>query len=70
MDGFDFLRKLRMHHEFNGTNVIVVTGLDDAELATKGALPPGIVVYRKPVPFEKIEGFIEALMLRRSLGRG
>jgi excisionase family DNA binding protein len=70
MDGFDFLRKLRTHHEFNGTNVIVVTGLDDAEIDAKGALPPGIVMYRKPAPFEKIEGFIEALMLRRSLGRG
>jgi excisionase family DNA binding protein len=70
MDGFDFLRKLRTHHEFNGTNVIVVTGLDEGAIAAKGTLPPGIVVYGKPVPFDKIEGFIEALMLRRSLGRG
>jgi hypothetical protein len=31
-------------------------------------LPPGVAVYRKPVPFEKIRGFIEAQILRSELG--
>lgn len=70
MDGFDFLRRLRAHHEFNGTTIIVVSGLEEADVASKGPLPPGIVFYRKPVPFEKIQGFVEALMLRRTMGRG
>lgn len=70
MDGFEFLRKLRAHPEFDSTQVIVVTGLDDESLRQQGALPPGVAVYRKPVPFEKIHGFVEAQILRRELGLG
>ncbi|MEN9774499.1 MAG: hypothetical protein RL322_1569 [Pseudomonadota bacterium] len=68
MDGFEFLRRLRRHPEFDSTQVIVVTGLDDQSLRALGPLPPGIAVYRKPIPFEKIQGFIEAQILRRELG--
>jgi len=68
MDGFEFLRKLRTHPEFDSTQVIVVTGLDDQSLRDQGPLPPGVAVYRKPIPFEKIQGFIEAQILRRELG--
>jgi excisionase family DNA binding protein len=64
MDGFEFLRKLRAH----STQVLVVTGLDDETLRRQGPLPPGVAVYRKPVPFEKIRGFIEAQILRSELG--
>jgi excisionase family DNA binding protein len=70
MDGFEFLRKLRAHTEFDSTQVIVVTGLDDETLRQHGPLPPGVAVYRKPVPFEKIHGFVEAQILRRELGLG
>jgi hypothetical protein len=48
--------------------VLVVTGLDDETLRRQGPLPPGVAVYRKPVPFEKIRGFIEAQILRSELG--
>jgi CheY-like chemotaxis protein len=68
MDGFEFLRKLREHPEFDSTQVIVVTGLEDEALEERGPLPPGVAVYRKPVPFEKIRGFFEAQVLRRELG--
>jgi len=70
MDGFEFLRKLRAHPEFDSTQVIVVTGLDDETLRQHGALPPGVAVYRKPIPFEKIHGFVEAQIMRRELGLG
>lgn len=68
MDGFEFLRKLRAHPEFDSTQVLVVTGLDDETLRQHGPLPPGVAVYRKPVPFEKIRGFVEAQILRIELG--
>ncbi len=68
MDGFQFLRKLRAHPEFDVTQVLVVTGLDDETLRQHGPLPPGVAVFRKPVPFEKIRGFIEAQILRIELG--
>lgn len=67
VDGFHLLRMLRRHREFNDMVIIVATGLDDAEIAEKGGLPKGVVLYRKPVPFEKLQGFIEASLLRKQL---
>lgn len=69
MDGFEFLRKLRTHHEFDSTQIIVVTALADDEIVRHGTIPVGVAVYKKPAPFEKIQGFIEAHMLRRELNR-
>lgn len=65
--GFQLLRMLRRHREFNDMVIIVATGLDEAEIDAKGGLPKGVILYRKPVAFEKLEGFIEASLLRKQL---
>jgi excisionase family DNA binding protein len=67
MDGFQLLQMLRSHREFNEMVIIVVTGLDEQEIANRGGLPKGVVVYRKPVPFEKLQGFVEAALLKKQL---
>lgn len=67
IDGFQLLRTLRQHREFNAMAVVAVTGLDDAEIAARGGLPKGVVLYKKPVPFEKLQGFIESSLLRKQL---
>lgn len=69
MSGFEFLRKLRSYPEFNSMTIIVVTGLDDDEVAAKGGVPKGVVLYRKPAPFEKLQGFIEASVVRKQLAQ-
>lgn len=67
VDGFHLLRLLRRHREFNDMVIVVATGLDDAEIEAKGGLPKGVVHYRKPVALEKLQGFIEASLLRKQL---
>lgn len=67
VDGFQLLRMLRRHREFNDMVIIVATGLDEAEIEAKGGLPKGVILYRKPVAFEKLQGFIEASLLRKQL---
>lgn len=67
VDGFQLLRMLREHREFDDMVIVVITGLGDAELEAKGGLPKGVVVYRKPVPFEKLQGFVESSVLRKQL---
>lgn len=69
MGGVEFLHRLRSHSEFNAMTVIVVTGLSDEEVAAEGGVPKGVVLYRKPVPFEKLQGFIEASLMRKQLGQ-
>jgi excisionase family DNA binding protein len=67
MDGFELLRMLRQHREFDAMMVVAVTGLDEAEIDARGGVPRGTVVYPKPVPFEKLQGFIESTLLRKQL---
>ncbi len=67
VDGFELLAMLRRHPEFNSMQILVVSGLGSDEIARRGGLPRGIVAYGKPAPFDKIEGFIEASVLRKDV---
>ncbi|MEI6600570.1 MAG: response regulator [Comamonadaceae bacterium] len=53
-DGFEMLRVLSKAPEAAHTTIVVVSGLDAAEIARRGAVPPGIEVLHKPVPFERL----------------
>ena len=63
MDGFAVLRTLSDRPGFEAMDIIVITGLDDTRIAGAGGLPPGILVWHKPVPFLQLRGFIEARLL-------
>ncbi|MEY3201883.1 MAG: hypothetical protein RIR70_1433 [Pseudomonadota bacterium] len=67
VDGFQLLTMLRRHAEFNAMQILVISGLSPDEIARRGGLPRGIVAYGKPAPFDKIEGFIEASVLRKEV---
>ncbi|MEY2689028.1 MAG: hypothetical protein RL375_3226 [Pseudomonadota bacterium] len=54
MDGFSMLRVLRSSPEIATTNIVVVSGLDAAEINARGGLPSGIEVLAKPVPFDRL----------------
>lgn len=60
MDGFAVIRILRERPDFSTMDVIAITGLDEARIENEGGLPPGIVVWTKPVPFQQLRGFVEA----------
>lgn len=70
MDGLALLRLLRQRSEFAPMAVAVVTALDDEEIARRGGLPAGTALYRKPISFERLHGFIEAMALRKSAKLG
>jgi excisionase family DNA binding protein len=67
MNGHDFLKRLRKQPEYNSMTIIIVTGIDPAEIEAGGELPRGVVLYGKPVPFEKLQGFLEAMAARKQL---
>jgi len=67
VDGFRLLRMLREHREFDAMMVIAVTGMSEAEIAEKGGLPKGVVVYSKPAPLDKLRGFVESSLSRKQL---
>ncbi len=65
IDGFEMIRRLRADSRLNGMDVVVVSGLDAEEIEARGGLPPDVTVYPKPVPFQELKGFIQAMLARK-----
>jgi excisionase family DNA binding protein len=60
LGGAEVIRKLRADSTFDSMNIIVVTGVDAAELEKKFSLPSDVTVLGKPVPFAQLLGFVQA----------
>lgn len=54
MDGFGMLRVISNTPDLSQTRVVVVTGLDAAEVAARGGLPQAVEVLPKPIPFDRL----------------
>lgn len=61
LTGVDTLRALRKDARTARVPVIIVTGMSAEQVATLGPLPPGTTVINKPVPFDRLSGYLEAL---------
>jgi len=54
MDGFHMLRGLRAMPELASMSIVVVSGLDQAEIARRGGVPADIPLLPKPIPFDAL----------------
>lgn len=54
LDGFEMLRVLEKSPEVRETTIVVVSGLDAADIASRGGVPVGVTVLPKPVPFGRL----------------
>ena len=70
MDGFNMLKVLHKAPESAYTTIVVVSGLDAADMEAKGGIPKGIEVLPKPIPFDRLRdiaiGIANAKRLDRS----
>jgi excisionase family DNA binding protein len=67
MDGFGMLKVLHKAPEMAYTTVVVVTGLDAAEVDARGGVPPGVEVLAKPIPFARLLSIAQAVRQRMPL---
>lgn len=65
VDGFEMVRTLRADPSLECMDIIVVSGLEDAEIDRRGGLPPDITRYPKPVPFHELRGYFQAKVAQR-----
>jgi excisionase family DNA binding protein len=65
MDGFRMLQTISNAPELAGMTIVVVSGLDAEEIAHRGAVPAGIPVLPKPVPFDQLRDIAERLVAER-----
>lgn len=66
MDGFNMLRVLRNIPEMAKTTIVVVTGLDTADLTKNGGIPSDIEVLPKPIPFNRLLAIATGLVTQNS----
>ncbi len=55
IDGFVMLRSLQKVPEAQDMQIVVVSGLDAAEIAARGGLPANVQVLQKPIPFDRLQ---------------
>lgn len=65
MDGFKMLNIIRKAPELSGIQIIVVSGLNQEEIANRGGVPKDIPVLPKPIPFDQLQAFANAVDAKR-----
>ena len=58
MDGFHMIKALKKDPNYQDMDIFVVSALSPESISSRGGLPDGVVVYGKPIPFEKLETHI------------
>ena len=69
LDGFEMLRVIRSTSWLDSTAIVVISALDDAQIAARGGLPPNIEVLPKPAPLERLMAIAKELVDERRLER-
>ncbi len=65
MDGFLMLNTICSMPDLADMAVIVVSGLDQKEIARRGKLPDGIPILSKPIPFDRLRDIVEQVAVKR-----
>jgi len=60
LNGFQMIRRIRENKLTAGTDIVVVSGMSDDEIADEGGLPDDVTRYGKPVPFKELRGYVQA----------
>ena len=69
LDGFEMIRRLRENPVATEIAIVVVSALTPDEIQAEGGLPEDVTVYRKPVPFHELHGYMQALIAQRKRTR-
>lgn len=69
VDGFEMIQRLRMNATLDDMDIVVVTGMDNAEIDKRGGLPLTVTVYQKPIPFSDLRGYLQAKIAQRRRNR-
>lgn len=65
VDGFYMLRALGQTPQLADTAVVVVTGMDAADIAQRGGVPEKVEILPKPVPFARLYERALELQMRK-----
>lgn len=65
IDGFEMVRTLRANPGLSAMDIIVISGLEPAEIERRGNLPEDVTRYPKPIPFHELRGYFQAKLTEK-----
>lgn len=65
INGFEMLRSLRIRFDISQMAIVVVTGLDKADIYMHGGLAADIELLGKPAPFARLKTMVEARLAKK-----
>lgn len=65
MDGFRMLYAICSMPELAKIKIVIVSGLDQEEIARHGGVPEGVTILPKPIHFQRLADIAEALQAER-----
>lgn len=65
INGFEMLRSLRIRFDVTQMAIVVVTGLDKADIYMHGGLAADVEILGKPVPFARLKALVEELLVKK-----
>lgn len=65
INGFEMLRSLRIRFDVTQMAIVVVTGLDKADIYMHGGLAADVEILGKPVPFARLKALVEKLLAEK-----
>lgn len=66
MDGIHLIRNLATSSFREGLEIIVVSGMDVAEIDERDGLPADIKIFAKPLPFRALRVIVQNIVERRA----
>lgn len=70
IDGFQMLRILKDDPTYAEMSIAVVSGLSEADIVSRGGVPPGIAVLPKPIPFAQLLAMARAIESHKQTSTG
>lgn len=65
MDGYEVVETILAKPALREMDVVMVSGIEPEDLERRGGVPPGVVFFSKPVPFDELRGYVKACCARR-----
>ena len=66
LNGPALVRKVREHHEFDAVHLVAMLAEGGAQPSQDLRLLPGVAVFSKPMSIERLQGFVEAHLIRQA----
>ncbi|MBF0399439.1 MAG: response regulator [Magnetococcales bacterium] len=69
MDGFQMIKSLRGVPDLSASRIVVVTGMDDQQIAASGGLPDEVELLHKPTPYDRLKEIVRDVLRNHSRGK-